>query len=94
MVGELGIGVEAGKRPKHSPTTLTPTIPISHKAHGQETSHSEYKSQQEHRAKAGDQVMSKYQYLGLDDERVAGYHQARVEHQLPFAPASVFMPTI
>lgn len=29
MVGELGMGVEAGKRPKHSPTTLTPTAPIS-----------------------------------------------------------------
>lgn len=29
-------------------------------------------------------------YLGLDDERVAGYHQARIEHQLPFAPTSVF----
>lgn len=29
-------------------------------------------------------------YLGLGDERVMGYHQARIEHNLPLTPNSVF----
>ncbi|MCI0578280.1 MAG: LacI family transcriptional regulator [Chloroflexi bacterium] len=29
-------------------------------------------------------------YLGLGDERVTGYHQARIENKLPIEPSSVF----
>jgi DNA-binding LacI/PurR family transcriptional regulator len=29
-------------------------------------------------------------YLGLNDERVMGYHQARMENKLPFDPGTVF----
>jgi DNA-binding LacI/PurR family transcriptional regulator len=29
-------------------------------------------------------------YLGMDDERVMGYYQARMEHDLPVAPSTVF----
>lgn len=29
-------------------------------------------------------------YLGMEDERVTGYHQARLENELPYTPNSVF----